>query len=375
MSHNTPLIIIGLMSGTSADGIDAAIIQTDGEHIERLGIQLCMPYQYQVHKAVSAARKNPADFLADPHKTQALIRAITTDHAQAVKAVMKQTELHIDLIGFHGQTVYHNPDIGRTIQLGDGQLLASLTQTPVIFDFREADMRAGGQGAPLAPIYHQILLRHAGIDTAACILNIGGVSNLSFISGNAPIGKGLIGFDTGPGNGMIDDVMQAEFSLPYDEGGRIAASGNVHQGLVDQMMEEPYFERKGPRSLDRASFNTILQWPAFASLLPADKIATLTAFAAASICHGIKTLPAIPSHIVLAGGGVHNHTLISMIKISLKTQTRFLLAQDIDADSDFIEAELIAVLAARHHYGLASTFPQTTGVSSPQICGRLAPPR
>ena len=114
-----------------------------------------MPYQDQVHKAVNAARKNPADFLADPHKTQTLIGAITKDHAQAVKAVMNQTELHIDLIGFHGQTVYHNPDIGRTIQLGDGQLLASLTQTPVIFDFREADMKAGGQGAPLAPIYHR----------------------------------------------------------------------------------------------------------------------------------------------------------------------------------------------------------------------------
>ena len=375
MADRPLLNILGLMSGTSADGIDVSFLKTNGESVYVFPQKLLFKYSIVTQKKIHAARSNINAFLSNPKLNRTLSFEVTKEHALAVEYYRSLTSNKIDYIGFHGQTVYHDADIGRTIQLGDGQFLADLTQTPVVFNFREADMKAGGQGAPLAPIYHQILLRNAGIDKAACILNIGGVSNLSFISGNAPIGKGLIGFDTGPGNGMIDDVMQAEFSLPYDEGGRIAASGNVHQGLVDQMMEEPYFERTGPRSLDRASFNTILQWPAFASLLPADKIATLTAFAAAAICHGIKTLPAIPSCIVLAGGGVHNHTLISMIKKSLKTQTRFLLAQDIDADSDFIEAELIAVLAARHHYGLASTFPQTTGVSSPQICGRLAPPR
>ena len=369
------LSIIGLMSGTSVDGIDVVMLRTNGENVISHLVQHFHRYHPITRKAIVRVQRNPTKFLADQQMLKALVTAITSEHASAIHALRKKTLVAPDFIGFHGQTVYHNPDIGRTIQLGDGHLLANLTQTPVIFDFREADMRAGGQGAPLAPIYHQMLLRQAGIDTAACVVNIGGVSNLSFISGHAPIGKGLVGFDIGPGNGMIDDVMQAEFSLPYDEGGRIAASGNVHHGLVAQMMEEPYFERTGPRSLDRSSFNAILRWPAFASLQPVDKITTLTAFAAAAICHGIKTLPAIPSYIVLAGGGVHNHTLISMIKKSLKTQTRFLLAQDIDADSDFIEAELIAVLAARYHYGLASTFPQTTGVSSPQICGRLALPR
>ena len=360
------LNVIGLMTGTSIDGIDISMVKTNGLQLRRLNKNYYYKYNIKTKKKLINILKE--DVIFNLKRKQYLDDFITEQHYLALKDL---DILHMsDLIGFHGQTIYHNPDKKISIQLGNPKKLAKKLNKSVIFDFRSKDLFLGGQGAPIAPIYHKLIIETHGIGLPCCFLNIGGVCNLTFWDG-----YNLIGFDTGPGNGMIDDVMQAEFSLPYDEGGRIAASGNVHQGLVDQMMEEPYFKRTGPRSLDRASFNAILEWPAFSSLPAADKIATLTAFAAAAICHGIKTLPAIPSHIVLAGGGVHNHTLISMIKTFLKTHTRFLLAQDIDADSDFIEAELMAVLGARHHYGLASTFPQTTGVSSPQICGRLAPPR
>lgn len=362
--------IIGLMSGTSADGIDAALIYTDGKQIERTGHAATFAYPPAIVEAIYTARENAADYLADPHRREALIRGITDAHIDAV-ASLRQKAGHpdIDLIGFHGQTVYHNPAAGRTIQLGDGQYLASQTQIPVIYDFRAADMEAGGQGAPLAPIYHQLVVQQAGTPLPALFINIGGVANASFITD-----MHLEGYDIGPGNGLIDDLCQIFYQKPFDKGGAIAASGQIYQPFIDRVLGDPFFQLVGPRALDRAAFHHYLNAPDFASLPAADQIATATALTAQAICHSLTHLPGQPKNVIIAGGGVHNHTLMKQIKNSLPEGSDLIEARAIGCDADFAEAELIALLAARWHARLPSSFPSTTGVSAPQICGICALP-
>lgn len=362
--------IIGLMSGTSADGIDAALIYTDGKQIERTGHAATYSYPPAIREAIYAARENAADYLADPNRRDSLVRGITDAHAEAVISLTKQAgNPDIELIGFHGQTVYHNPAAGRTIQLGDGTRLARLTRTPVIYDFRAADMEAGGQGAPLAPIYHQLVVQQAGTPLPALFINIGGVANASFIDDGY-----LEGYDIGPGNGLIDDLCQIFYQKPFDEGGAIAASGQNYQPFIDRVLADPFFQLAGPRSLDRAAFHHYLNAPDFASLPAADQIATVTALTAQAICHSLTTLPRQPSTLIIAGGGAHNHRLMALIKNSLPEGCAVLAASAIGCDADFAEAELIALLAARWQAQLPSSFPSTTGVRAPQICGICALP-
>jgi len=362
--------IIGLMSGTSADGIDASFIRSDGKQIKATGQQLSYDYPVRLREAIYAARENAADYLADPNRREALIRGITDAHINAVAALrQKAGNPKIDFIGFHGQTVYHNPAAGRTIQLGDGQYLASQTKTPVIYDFRAADMAAGGQGAPLAPIYHQIMLLQSGIDLPALFINIGGVANASFIDDSY-----LEGYDIGPGNGLIDDLCQIFYQKPFDENGKIAGSGQIYQPFINRVLADPFFQLVGPRSLDRAAFHPYLKLPDFASLPAADQIATSTALTAQAICRSFAHLPCQPKNVIIAGGGVHNHTLMKQIENGLPEGSDLIEASAIGCDADFAEAELIALLAARWHAKLPSSFPATTGVSAPQICGVCALP-
>ena len=368
------ITVIGLMSGTSADGIDGSIIRTDGHQVTTLPERVCVPYHQEVQKAIIAARTHPASFLADPHRLEALSQAISRNHAEAVNKLLSMAKTQVDLIGFHGQTVYHDPAARRTIQLGDGNLLARLCHIPVIYDFRAADMEAGGQGAPLAPIYHAILLQQANISPPACLVNIGGVANLTAVGDNQTDTDWLEGFDTGPGNGLIDELAQRHFGLAYDKGGEIAATGQIHDGLVEKMMALPYFKRSGPRSLDRASFNEIQDWPEFETISAHDQIATVTAFTAASICHAIAQLKQKPKTVIIAGGGVHNRMLFQLINKRLPAEIKLCSAEEIGADSDNIEAELIGLLAARYHFGLPASFPSTTGAAFPQICGRKSIP-
>ncbi len=364
------LAIIGLMSGTSADGIDAALIHTDGKQIKRTGHAATYAYRPAIREAIYAARENAADYLADPNRRDRRARAITDAHAEAVTSLKKQAgKPAIDVIGFHGQTVYHNPVAGRTIQLGDGTRLARLTETPVIYDFRAADMEAGGQGAPLAPIYHQLVVQQAGTPLPALFINIGGVANASFITNTY-----LEGYDIGPGNALIDDLCQIFYQRPFDEGGTIAASGQIYQPFIDRVLTDPFFQLSGPRSLDRAAFHHYLSAPDFASLPATDQIATVTALTAQAICHSLTTLPSQPATLIIAGGGAHNHTLIAQIKDSLPEGCTLLAASAIGCDADFAEAELIALLAARWQAKLPSSFPATTGVPAPQICGICAEP-
>ena len=365
--------VIGLMSGTSADGIDACVILTDGQSVTPTGLSLCQPYRPEVATAVLAARDDPAGYLSDPQRRQALITAITEDHTQIVHQLIKTAEMvdmpPIQLVGFHGQTVYHNPAAGRTIQLGDGQQMARQTGLPVIYDFRRADMDAGGQGAPLAPVYHQILLRQAGLAEPAGFLNLGGIANLTICSDDV-----VLGFDTGPANGLMDAVCQQELGSAFDKDGALAAAGTPCPPFIEAVLADPWFCLSGPRSLDWAQFTGYLQDPGFTTLPIEDKLASLAVVTAQSLSGALSRLPFTLNTLVVAGGGVHNKTLMKLIKTNLPASCAVKTAEDINASSDMTEAELIALLAARHQSGLVSTWPQTTGTSVPQIAGVRAEP-
>lgn len=365
--------VIGLMSGTSADGIDGCILLTDGQHVKHTDISLCQPYPGPVEKAIQAARRDPASFLADPHRRTALINAITDSHADSVYHLLRRAAEEglpaVHLCGFHGQTVYHQPEAGRTIQLGDGNRLAQLCGLPVIYDFRRADMEAGGQGAPLAPVYHQILLSQAGCQHPAGFLNLGGIANLT-----ACADTHLLGFDTGPANALTDAVCQTELGLPYDKDGTIAAQGYISAPFLEAALQDSYFQRSGPRSLDWSHFSDYLQHPDFRALSVEDKLASLTALSAQSIAVGISNLPFALKTLIVAGGGVQNKTMMKMISDALPDGLTLATAEDIGAASDMIEAELIAVLAARYLAQLPSTWPETTGASAAQIAGMRANP-
>ena len=365
--------VIGLMSGTSADGIDGCVILTDGQRVTPTGLSLYRPYRPEVATAVLAARDDPAGYLSDPHRRQALITAITEDHTQIVHQLIQAARAAdmppIQLVGFHGQTVYHNPAAGRTIQLGDGQQMARQTGLPVIYDFRRADMDAGGQGAPLAPVYHQILLRQAGLAEPAAFLNLGGIANLTICSGDD-----LLGFDTGPANGLMDAVCQQELGSAFDKDGALAAAGTPCPPFIEAVLADPWFCLSGPRSLDWAQFTGYLQDPGFTTLPIEDKLASLAVVTAQSLARSLDRLPFRLNTLVVAGGGVHNKTLMKLIKTNLPASCAVKTAEDINASSDMTEAELIALLAARHQAGLVSTWPQTTGTSAPQIAGVRAEP-
>ena len=365
--------VIGLMSGTSADGIDGCIVLTDGQQVRRTDISLCQPYPAPVEKAIHAARRHPANFLADTHRRAALITAITDSHADSVNQLLRSAAKEglppVQLCGFHGQTVYHQPESGRTIQLGDGNRLARLCGLPVIYDFRRADMQAGGQGAPLAPVYHQILLRQDRCPHPAGFLNLGGIANLTACTDTQ-----LLGFDTGPANALTDAVCQTELGLPYDKGGAIAAKGHISASFLKAALQDSYFQRSGPRSLDWAHFSDYLQHPDFRALSVEDKLASLTALSARSIAISLSGLPFVLKTLVVAGGGVQNKTMMKMISDALPDGITVTTAEDIGAASDMIEAELIAVLAARYLAQLPSTWPETTGAHIAQIAGVRADP-
>lgn len=365
--------VIGLMSGTSADGIDGCVVLTNGQRVTRTGINLCQRYPEKVEKAVHAARSDPANFLADPNRRTALITSITDSHADIVNQLQRSAAEArlppVQLCGFHGQTVYHQPEAGRTIQLGDGNRLARLCGLPVIYDFRRADMEAGGQGAPLAPVYHQILLRQDGCPHPAGFLNLGGIANLT-----ACTDIHLLGFDTGPANALTDAVCQTELGLAYDRDGAIAAKGQISAPFLKAALQDSHFQRRGPRSLDWAHFSDYLQHPDFRALSVEDKLASLTALSAQSIANSISGLPFALKTLVVAGGGVQNKTMMKMISDALPDGINLTTAEDIGAASDIIEAELIAVLAARHLAELPSTWPETTGAHTAQIAGIRADP-
>lgn len=364
------LKVIGLMSGTSLDGIDAALLETDGETVARPGPSLTVPYEPETRASLRAAldvasRMGPKS--AVPETILDTERALTEAHARAVKALLDKAGLaagDIDLVGFHGQTIFHRPDWQWTWQIGDGALLASLTGIDVVNDFRSADVAAGGQGAPLMPLYHAALARQSSQPSPLVLTNIGGVAQVTYMDGNT-----VIAFDTGPGNALIDDWMLAYTGKPVDQNGELARSGNVQMGILASYAEDEYFYREPPKSLDRMEFHPLLDELIAARVSPADGAATLTAFTAIAISQAVDYFPSRAKTWVITGGGRHNHFLVEQLKAFV--QAPVLKAEDVGWDGDAMEAEGFAYLAVRSKKGLPLSLPTTTGVKKPMTGGRF----
>ena len=389
--------VIGLMSGTSADGIDAAILHSDGTRFARTDIAASYAYDAALRARIFDAMHDPVAFMTDSTACRALSHAITDAHSAAVLDIIKHLPANADmprLIGFHGQTIFHEPDantsspLGRcTIQLGSGQRLADATNMDVVYDVRQADMAAGGQGAPLAPVYHAALIAAIDAPCPAVIINIGGVANLTYvgtgthIDADAHLDAGgftnIIGFDTGPGNGLMDDYMRAHFGQPFDNDGRIAAQGRSDKDFVARVMRHDFFASSWPKSLDRHAFTHIVADAGLHDLSPHDAMASLAALTVAGITHAVTSLPEDVRQIFIAGGGRRNQTLMQQLRAVFGDRLvgdRLAIDDRAPFDADMLEAELMAYLAARHRAGLPTSFPATTGCAMPVCGGRLAQP-
>lgn len=359
------MLAMGLMSGTSMDGIDVALIETDGAaHVRPLAFH-AVPYDAatrgQLRLAMEAAMD--ADRPGAHPVIDAAAEVVTRLHIAAVRALFatqpSARPADVAVIGFHGQTVAHRPDRGWTWQIGDGARMARALGMTVVDDFRSADVAAGGEGAPLVPIYHQA--RAAGLAGPLMVLNLGGVGNLSYIGNDGA----LIAFDTGPGNSLIDDWVRSEAGLSHDAGGAIAATGTVDEAALARLLDDGWFDQPPPKSLDRNHFDLA----PVRGLALADGAATLAAFTAASVARAIAHLPAPPRQILVAGGGRHNATLMAM----LADRARLPVApvEAVGWSGDATEAEAFAYLAVRRLKALPISFPQTTGVKVPVVGGSI----
>lgn len=350
---------LGLMSGTSLDGVDAAVIETDGVAIRGFGPSLSQPYAPEDRAAIRAAFGwGPAEAVA------ALVDA---RHIQAVEALGASPEL----IGYHGQTVAHDPARGRTRQLGDGRILARRLGAPVVWDFRSADMAAGGQGAPLASFFHWACARHVGASRPVAFLNLGGVGNVTWVDpqAEAPEAEGaLLAFDTGPGNALIDDFMAARAGRPFDEDGAAAASGRVSAEALARLLDAPYLAAPPPKSLDREDFAFALKL--VEGLSVEDAAATLTMITAECVAQGVPALPSPPARWLVTGGGRRNPVLMRMLSERLGVAVEPVEAAGLDGD--MLEAQAFGYLAVRAAQGLPLSAPGTTGCRTPVAGGRIA---
>ena len=350
---------IGLMSGTSMDGIDVALIETDGCSIFKSGPYLTIPYTAEFRNGLQG-------LINGDHSRSALIeKQLTLMHADAVVKLLNRasiTNTQVDLIGFHGHTISHKPETGFTWQIGDGKLLADKTGIDVVNDFRSADVAAGGQGAPLVPIFHHLLAKDMGLPVV--ILNIGGVANITWVDQNI---DELVGFDTGPGNALIDDWVSGHSKYPYDPDGQIALSGNVNTDKLVQLISHPFFDASPPKSLDRDAFKffivSVLEGESFEN-----GAALLTAFTVMSIIKAIENLPELPKTCIVVGGGRHNKTI--MHQLDNKLSTKVISGDLIGWTGDAIEAQAFGFLAVRSKKELPMSFPGTTGVPLPISGGR-----
>jgi len=358
------MLAIGLMSGTSLDGIDAALIETDGESETRL-----IAFRGEAYSDVARAELAEATALAltfdRPRASPPIVKAgelIVRTHVLAVHKLLAEAGVTADEVGvtgFHGQTIAHRPDRGWTWQIGDGAALARATGITTVSDMRSADVAAGGQGAPLLPVYHAALV--ADLDKPVAVLNLGGVANVTYIGADGT----LIGFDTGPANGLIDSWVEAETGARYDAGGALAASGRVDEAVLTAMLDHRYFEMPPPKSLDRNEFTI----QPVRGLSAADGAATLTAFTAASVAEGIDRLPERPKQLIVVGGGRHNPTMLAMI--AERTGLNPEPGEALGWNADSVEAEGWAYMAVRALKELPISFPGTTGAPEPMTGGTI----
>jgi anhydro-N-acetylmuramic acid kinase len=341
-------------------------LDTDGERIAAFGPTHFAPYAPEMRARLRQGLERAASLpLAGPlpPEIERLERELTQAHAAAVAALLQQSQLSardIDVIGFHGQTLVHRPHQRSTLQIGSGQQLAQATGIDVVSDFRTADIRAGGQGAPLVPIYHAAL---AADRAPVAVLNIGGVANVTFVGCNGE----MLAFDTGPGNAPIDDWALKHTGKPVDEGGALAAKGRVNEGIVAHLLESTFFAKPAPKSLDRMDFALDMA----RNLSAEDGAATLTAFTARAAARARDHFPEQPRTWIVCGGGRHNPVLMQDLRKALPG-VFVIAAEEVGWRGDFVEAEAIAFLAVRSLRGLPIGFPATTGVPRPMSGGTLS---
>lgn len=350
------------MSGTSCDGVDASLIRTDGNNDFESIANVHIPYPPEFRASLQELFVHMIPFLD-------LEKQLTEFHVVATNKLLQQANLtpkHIKALGFHGQSIFHKPDSGLTWQIGNPHLLAQKTNIDVVHDFRRRDLALGGQGAPLVPIFHKLLMQKQ--EKPAVVVNIGGVANLTYISE-----EDLIAFDTGPGNALIDDAMVEYFGYTYDNSGKVASQGIVDDAVVNKVLAGEYFSLKYPKSLDRNTFKFLEDF--LADHTPADIVATLTYISSAAIAHAIVMLPDIPEKIFICGGGVKNTQMLLWIKKILTSKGILCSVESISNvdgfDPDYIESQAFAYFSARFFKELPSAFPSTTGATKQNICGCL----
>jgi anhydro-N-acetylmuramic acid kinase len=348
---------VGLMSGTSLDGVDAAWIETDGERVLATGPALTLAYDDLLRSDLRRLLDLAAGLAEDDAFVVDVTRRLTLRHVEAVAAIGRAAEI----IGFHGQTILHAPAQRRTWQIGDAGLLARATGTRVAFDFRSADVAAGGEGAPLVPVYHAALA--AGLEKPLAVLNLGGVGNVTWIGRDGT----LLAFDTGPGNGPLDDWVSRRTNLAFDRDGEVSAGGTVDAAVLGRLLAHPYFARLPPKSLDRLDFGRALAASGVDALSVADGAATLAAFTAASAA--IARLPEAPRRWLVTGGGRLNPTIMTQLQARLGVPVEPVEA--VGWDGDALEAQCFGLLAVRTALGLPISFPGTTGVPFALVGGRL----
>ncbi len=351
---------IGLMSGTSLDGIDAALIRSDGESRITAGPFISLPYEAQMRRRLRSV-------LGGQGPVDAVERELTLCHAAAVRRLLAAAGIgpsEVRVIGFHGHTILHRPQEGRTWQIGDGALLAAETGIDVVADLRSNDVALGGEGAPLVPLYQAALA--SGLARPLAVVNIGGVANVTWIGpGEVGLENDVLAFDTGPGNALINDWVEQHGREPLDRDGTLAAAGQADAAVLAALLDNPYFARRPPKSLDRDDFTAA----AVAGLSLEDGAATLTAFTAATIARAAEHFPAPARRWLITGGGRHNPSLMAALAARLEAPVEPVEA--VGWQGDALEAQAFAWLALRSLAGAPLTLPSTTGVSRPASGGRL----
>jgi len=356
---------LGFMSGTSLDGIDASIIKSDGENFVKIIDNKYIKYNNKLRAKLAKIVYECTSKAKYKYLSKNILQVekeITMLHVKLFKTITKKNKtLKIDIVGFHGQTVLHNPKKGYSFQIGNSKLLSKLTKTKVVSNFRENDIINGGQGAPLTPLYHKLILLKIKTKLPAAIINIGGIANVTYLKNK----KKIISFDTGPGNHLLDRWVKIKNGKNFDNKGLFSESGKVNKIILKKFLNNPYYKKKIPKSLDVKDFN--LKY--LNKLNFKDGCSTLSMVTIKSICLGIKKLRKIPSTILVSGGGRKNKFIINNLKKLLNTSVDII--EKYNFNGDFIESQAFAYLAVRSYLKKFITLPSTTGVTKPSLGGTL----
>lgn len=340
------------MTGTSLDGIDISLVKTNGIKLIHLNQNFYHKYDDKTRNYLLNTIKEGINL--NPEEQAFISNIITNEHINALENL--DIIQNCDLIGFHGQTIYHNPNTQTSIQLGNPEILAKRLKKDVIYDFRSRDIELGGHGAPLAPIYHKFIIESLNLDQPSCVLNIGGVANLTYWDGRT-----LIGFDTGPGNALMDDYAKKISNNYFDMNGEIASKGIPDKDIVKKFLRNSFFNKKPPKSLDRNYFKHFYEYLLKKDLSTFNLMASLAELTIETILLSFNFLPAKAKNILVSGGGCKNRYIMDNLEERLKIN--FIFENDHQLNMDYVESELIAYLSARSVYNLPFTYPSTTGVS------------